>query len=509
MFSRLYTNARNIITRTPSNQKGPTASDTEQRESPIDTTEELVAGMVTTRRGTATESPDVDFSKAKHPSKREREEATYAVSSKRIKRTASETLSHNGNDVGNDDGNEVETVEMEAQEQEQHHDADEEISSLDSVTAGDGETTPKPKGKLPLRNREHASQKGRSSPIVLIETKSRAKSDYPLLHEASTDDQPSATQESTYETPLTHHTTSVYTTPATHTRKEASTTPQLEAASPMESEEQKCNKKQKQKEKTAENSFDTHGSLTPKPSTTEVKRKHLRFDSEEPLPKADTAPEPEIPSSTLDPDEQISSDDDEAPETVTRASAIQQTKLAEAEAAKVVKEQNAAAKLKRQEHDARRAEEKRRNQKQHGKKKHRDTSQLTEDLAPEISLQNLPTILPESLLSSIPNQRPATPPPALSDTLMLDRKQQKWNRHIKFLEQGEKRIKDVKRGPINVRVLEKNNTLLAPKASLRSRSIREAWLKGRFAKKAAGKGKSRFEDSKMERKVVGGGFLRR
>jgi len=65
----------------------------------------------------------------------------------------------------------------------------------------------------------------------------------------------------------------------------------------------------------------------------------------------------------------------------------------------------------------------------------------------------------------------------------------------------------VRRGPVGVKVLARENPLLAPKMVRESMSVREAWLKGRTGRKG---GKGRDEGAgRLERRKVGGGFLRK
>ena len=82
------------------------------------------------------------------------------------------------------------------------------------------------------------------------------------------------------------------------------------------------------------------------------------------------------------------------------------------------------------------------------------------------------------------------------------------NRHIKFLERGEKPIKDVKKGKVNVSVLSQRNMLLAPKVNRDTKNIREHWLKGREADRKGRGGRKAMNFKKMERRTAPKGFLR-
>jgi hypothetical protein len=244
-------------------------------------------------------------------------------------------------------------------------------------------------------------------------------------------------------------------------------------------------------------------------------RTHIRFGSADPEePTLVSALEP-TPSA---PEDEVSSDDDEAPETITQASAVQQTKIAEAEATKAIKEAAAASERKQEERAARRAEErkqKQRRQEQAEKKALRKARKEASKLA-QIE-GDLPDMLPESILAAAPEKRPATPPLDFIDTSVEDRELDQRNRHTRFLEQGEKRVKDIKRGPLHMRVLAKQNEFLAPKVDRRARNIREHWLghratekkaAGRSQTKSKGKPKGRLDSLKLERKKIGGSFLR-
>jgi U3 small nucleolar RNA-associated protein 16 len=67
----------------------------------------------------------------------------------------------------------------------------------------------------------------------------------------------------------------------------------------------------------------------------------------------------------------------------------------------------------------------------------------------------------------------------------------------------------VKKGSLNVHVLAPQNMLLAPKVNRDTKNIRERWLKGRQVDKISAKGKKgKMQFRRVERKSVGGGFLR-
>lgn len=106
----------------------------------------------------------------------------------------------------------------------------------------------------------------------------------------------------------------------------------------------------------------------------------------------------------------------------------------------------------------------------------------------------LPALLPADILAADPVVRPATPP--------LDQERgvvPKPKKHV-FVETDPKPPKDIKRGPVKVRLLEGTRQNLPPKASKESRNIKESWLGGRRGRNGA---------TVMERRKVGFGFARK
>jgi len=110
-----------------------------------------------------------------------------------------------------------------------------------------------------------------------------------------------------------------------------------------------------------------------------------------------------------------------------------------------------------------------------------------------LSKSNLPALLPEEILLAEPTVRPPTPPPQHKD----QKNHQPLRKHKIFTE---KPPKDVKRGPITVRVLEPANEVLAPKIVKATSSIRQSWLAGRLGRNG---------QPSVQRRKIGGGFLRR
>jgi len=208
---------------------------------------------------------------------------------------------------------------------------------------------------------------------------------------------------------------------------------------------------------------------------------------------------------------------DEAPETVTASAGLKQAKAAVSEAAKVAKRyrpifsrdfhehfltlprQAEAEKQKRKERDARLKDQAKLS------KKHRklpidepsdDQSSSSSEPTQNTTAHNrppskhpLPTLLPLTLLSAPapapPSHSPPPPTPQPPHQSTLARK-------LKRQDAALKPVKDIMRGPVRVRVLEKENAMLPPKVERRSMEVRERWLKGRG----------------VERQAMRGGFVR-
>ncbi|KAI9767986.1 MAG: hypothetical protein M1840_005298 [Geoglossum simile] len=231
---------------------------------------------------------------------------------------------------------------------------------------------------------------------------------------------------------------------------------------------------------------------------------HTRFASEEPEPQmvlASVVP-PENPPKPAVQDPEDDESEDDAPEAITLLSGQDQVKSREEEAAKALKRQSADARKKRKERDAKLKE-----QAASKRNKKRKLCELEEDettpaapvratsTAPQyrLSRSNLPALLPEEILLAVPTTRPPTPPPQQKS----QKNHQSLRKHKIFTE---KPPKDVKRGPITIRVLEPANKVLAPKVVKASSSIKQSWLAGR---------PGRNGHPSVERRKIGGGFLRR
>ncbi|KAF2180804.1 hypothetical protein K469DRAFT_741017 [Zopfia rhizophila CBS 207.26] len=258
----------------------------------------------------------------------------------------------------------------------------------------------------------------------------------------------------------------------------------------------------------------------------ESKKGHVRFGSGEPS-EHESAQEPApasvskqsrsrfVPIQKITDDEE--SDSDEAPEMVTAATALSKTKAAETAASQAYKALQEKQRLKKKVQAERMAEEQERKRKKEEKKaKKIAKAELREaqydkgqGKGPKLDIHNLPALLPDSLLEAAGERRPPTPPPAtLPGQDAAAKWKEKLNRHIKFLERGEKPIKDVRKGPVNVHVLAKQNSLLPPKANRDTKHVREKWLKGKQAEKRGKNGRKDLEFRKIERRSTGGGFLR-
>ncbi|KAF2634442.1 hypothetical protein P280DRAFT_474624, partial [Massarina eburnea CBS 473.64] len=295
-------------------------------------------------------------------------------------------------------------------------------------------------------------------------------------------EEPATTQGMQFYTPGTHVASSVYATPALIGEEDGSPTPE-----------------------SANND-------TPVPKNTRI-----RFGSEEPATATKLTATPQTlepaPNETADFDDDNASDSDEGPETVTIATAASKAKADEEGAVRahaaqrekdLLKEQQRAERIAQEQMTKRKREETK--AKDLAKRLAREERHAQKDVPVRAPLE-IPALLPDSILADAGDRRPPTPPPTRSEKTAEKLRKEKVRRHIKFLEQSEKPVKDVNRGGINVSVLAKQNELLAPKVKKNTKNIREHWLKGRQLEKR-GKAKGRFEKKKVERRQVRGGFLR-
>lgn len=104
----------------------------------------------------------------------------------------------------------------------------------------------------------------------------------------------------------------------------------------------------------------------------------------------------------------------------------------------------------------------------------------------------LPVLLPDEILNEEPTARPPIPPP---ENNKIDHRLAKKRQ---LLNVNAKPPKDIRRGPVTIRVLDSGPRNLPPKASKESKMLREAWLTGQRGSKGG-----------IERRKISGGFVRR
>jgi hypothetical protein len=254
---------------------------------------------------------------------------------------------------------------------------------------------------------------------------------------------------------------------------------------------------------------------------------HKRFGSEEPLDVAAPAPVEPAPEVSVEQEanelDDDGSDSDDAPEMVTTATAVSKARATAEETSRAHQAQQEKEQKRKQQRAERLAEEQAEKRKRDEKRARKLAKrQAREDRANgaesislgaplDIDMKSLPALLPDSILEAAGDRRSSSPPAARSRKTAEQLRKEKLNRHIKFLEHGEKAVKDRKKGSINVSVLAQKNKLLAPKVNENSKGIREHWLKGRQREKISSGKKGNFKQfKKMERRAVGGGggFLR-
>lgn len=267
-------------------------------------------------------------------------------------------------------------------------------------------------------------------------------------------------------------------------------------------------------------------------------RKHIRFNSASP-PPAIEAPAIAHESAVVE-DAAEESDDDAAPEEVSLSTAKAQSRAVEEKAEQVVKELSESAKRKRRRRDARlkaqaegstkRKEKKEKKpntalealeeadnedgeqpgeklsksakQKQRRKQREKMEGKKEDKMeGPTVSLlDEIPDLLPEELLATEAPIRLPTPPPSSKVGLSKDAKT--FEPFAAMNIPRESAPKDLTYNNLSVRVLGTKNALLPPKATSRSKSIRDTWLKGRsaFAKTSS----RRDTGGKLQRRPMGG-----
>ncbi|KAA6411580.1 MAG: hypothetical protein FRX48_04860 [Lasallia pustulata] len=245
------------------------------------------------------------------------------------------------------------------------------------------------------------------------------------------------------------------------------------------------------------------------------KANHKRFASEEPKPPPVQRPKTQEHSKPHDEDDDtnvvVADSDDDAPETLTASAGLEQVRATAIEAARAVEKQEATTKEKRKARDTRLKEQAKSASKR--RKIHRETlpesdpENASERSTGSVSNQPkastgsrmngrsaLPALLPDEIIAIEPAARPPTPPEEPEVRLMSVSKKRK------FLDADPKPPKDVKRGPVTVRVLEAQRQLLPPRASKTSKALKEAWLVGRRGAGGA---------AVVQRRKLGGGFVRK
>ncbi|MCJ1386947.1 hypothetical protein MMC17_010076 [Xylographa soralifera] len=242
---------------------------------------------------------------------------------------------------------------------------------------------------------------------------------------------------------------------------------------------------------------------------------HKRFGSEE-------APIlPDLPSNNAIQDQnmngnstnkvQLDSEDeseDDSPEVVTVSAGLTQARTAAAEAARAVEKQSLARKDKRRARDTHLKEQaatSKKERRSHGKHPFQiddTTSTLHDSTAarpnsftvgsekPFKRTDPLPDLLPAYILATEPVAHLPTPPCIV--TTVNPRKR-------RFLNADPKPPKDLKRGSVTVRILEKNRSTLPPRSSKLSKSLKESWLAGQRGR----------NDVASRRLKVGGSFVRK
>ncbi|KAF2126211.1 hypothetical protein P153DRAFT_399664 [Dothidotthia symphoricarpi CBS 119687] len=516
MFAQLFDSAKRILNPASPAQEQPEETAEPKLRRHIDIT------MVVTRRGAGTDTPRSETatprsSSRKRIGKRELEglETPTISAAKRQKKVAPQKKEIE------------ETPEPDAPSPEVAGE------SSDTIDVAVPELDFSEADKLPIRRRA-------GSPRVVVAHKPSPPVEDSVadLHD---DEEATPTQDNAFHTPE-QQASSVYATPATRRKQEASPTPKVKSTKDRTpASAKKSGRKTKPDETTpralkfvdeipssTQESEQTPIASQSAPTTASpLKKAHVRFGSEE--PQVDLAllaalqPTPAQPE--MNDGDDSASDSDEAPDVVTTASAASKLKLAEADAARararalqVQQEKERSQRTAREQRLAsERAEKLKREEKKAAKlakalAKQTQHSSSASAQAPTTPLDphNLPALLPDALLSAIDHARPPTPPPERHAKTDEQRRKEKLNHHIKFLERGDTLPKDVRKGKLSVAVLRGQNKVLPPKANRDSRNVREHWLKGRKVEKRKG-GKANFLHSRVERRAHGGGsrgFLR-
>lgn len=491
--------------------------------------------MVTTRGGTETPgaptpTPTPRSSTRKAAGKRELESLETPTQAKRQRKSASTPSSKKRTTK--------KASEADAPSQESADNTSDTVAINASAT--EDPQTPKKDDLAPLGRR--------SSPHVVVSRKSPDDSTATDSFGESKDEAPATSQNPSFYTPAQQPGSgSVYATPATTFKQQPEGSPTLKAKTatrqtPASTSAKKGKGRPKKVAETPSKFPDEiptssyESNAAPIPSQDHVfpsaqpKKAHKRFGSEE-LAEAQESlvvneqsdkrhEEPTIQMNQVDEDE-ASDSDDEAPEVVTTAAASSKAQAVQAEADRAQKAQQEKERAKRQAREeliAAQQAAKREREEKKAKKLAKKTAREAKTIADSDDEESEPMsrmdiditngLLPTSLLETIDDQRPPTPPPERRGKTEEELRKEKLNHHIKFLERVDKPAKDVKKGKLSVAVLAQQNRVLPPKVNRNTKNVREHWLKGREVEKTRGKPGVRF-GKKMERRPhASRGFLR-
>ncbi|KAF2434627.1 hypothetical protein EJ08DRAFT_473874 [Tothia fuscella] len=234
-------------------------------------------------------------------------------------------------------------------------------------------------------------------------------------------------------------------------------------------------------------------------TTTIPSRNHIRFSSTSPPPVVAPAPIAQlavVPAIETNPEEV--SDDDAAPEAISHSAAQAQSRAIEAVARKADLEDKQAKKTKRRKRGKKLKDQAGKSEKRVRKDVQAELEQthvdsedeeelaMVEDKdepasapAKSYSLDNLPTLLPDELLATEAPLRLHSPPPTTSQ--IQRNTKTTFNNSTGHLRAPQpKPPQDLILEDKQVRVMTKTNSLLPPKATENSRSIRQSWMKGRL-----------------------------
>ncbi|KAJ4985523.1 hypothetical protein SVAN01_08994 [Stagonosporopsis vannaccii] len=498
MFAQLFDAAKRAISRTPSYQGAPSEAREEVPEiptsdpAPQDTTD--TAKMVTTRRGTETPSLATPASSSKkRVGKRELEALDTPTQAKRQRKTVVEV---------------TRTLRSTPRKGGAATNAESTQDSADEAVSETEEATPKPEKTSPLAIRR------RSSPRVVVEPSSPVTGDAPTQDGFHTPEP--ASSEAAFVTPFT-------------SKKALQGSPTPKAAkteTPAAAKKARGRPKKAQKDEVQEEiPSSTQESSVASPAVAPPKA-HVRFGSEEPSvnAKGHTRYEaPAAPTPAVE-DEDSADDSDEAPEMVSTSAAASKAAAAQADTSRALAALQEKERKKREAREQRIAAEQAAKRERDALKAQKaaaraakaarlssvaevpsDAEEDSTSTHTNIPRASLPSLLPTSLLDTLGDVRPPTPPPETRGKTDEQLRAEKLNHHIKFLEQSSKTPKDKRVGKHHVAVLVQARKALPPKVSRDTKGVREAWLKGRQGQGV--KGKPRV--GKTQRVKFGaGGFLR-